>query len=94
MILIPLGVVQQLPAGDAESQLPPFEVDAVTEKLMAVPVLAIAKTCGNGSGAPNKRVKYSGFTGSKALAPNPALGKHANNSSPNIAPRNPLYNPV
>jgi hypothetical protein len=60
----PLGVTQQLPEGEAVSQLPPDEVEVETEnpKLVAV-VLETATTCGNGSLPPKAFVKYSGAIG-------------------------------
>jgi hypothetical protein len=39
-------------------------VEGVTEKLKLVVVLAIARTCGNGSGAAYGLVKYRGAIGS------------------------------
>jgi hypothetical protein len=45
-------VTQQLaPVGEVESQLPPLEVDGVTENSKLLPVLEMARTCGKGSGA-------------------------------------------
>jgi hypothetical protein len=50
-------VLQQAPAGEAESQLPPEEVEVVMVKPKFAPVLEIASTSGNGSGAPKGLVK-------------------------------------
>ena len=46
---MPSGVVQQpLPVGLAVNQLPPLEVDGVTLKFIAAPVLATVTTWGSG----------------------------------------------
>src|ERR1700733_7554203 len=74
LTVIASGAVQQsLPAGETCSQAPPVDVAAATEKLKAVPVLAMLRTCGSGFAPANGMVKLIGFTWLKTEAPTVTL---------------------
>ncbi len=71
----PVGVPQKLPQLGVvtANQLPPVEVDEVTKKLKAVPVLATVKVWGNGFAPPYGMVKAIGLIGANCCA-RPTLG--------------------
>ena len=58
-----------LPAGETDSQAPPFAVAELTVKLKFEPALAIVMICGKGFAPARGMVKLSGFTWLKTWFP-------------------------